>query len=297
MANLFITIIIGMRILQSVFSKKAAVLLPDGLGAYASYICIMQWISTLFAVLTIILSGDFGGFNSQMLLIATCSGCFLALNSFCGIKALLGGTLVLNSIFGTAGLIIPCILGIFVFREPVSVLQWICIAAVFVSTVLLIGSAKDIRGEFKPQTLVYLLLSFFSNGMVMFCQKLFGYLQPQGNVSMFSMFTFLIPALALSCAVPFLRKAEVKNGGDNQKIGKVLVFCAAVLAFAVFVIQQLVTYLTPLMSSALLFTLVNGSATVIAAIVGAAMYKEKLTVKSVCGVILGIGAMIVMKMI
>lgn len=294
MANLFILIIIGMRILQSIFSKKAAMLLPDGLHAYVSYIGISNVISTAFAVLAIILSGDLGGFNGQMLLIAMCSGCFLALNSFCGIKALLGGTLVLNSIFGTAGLIIPCVLGIFVFDEPVSLLQCICIAAVFAATVLLIGSAKDIRGEFKPQTLLYLLLSFFSNGMVMFCQKLFGFLQPQGNVSMFSMFTFLMPALALMCALPSLAKTEGKAEG-KRKLGKKLILCASVLAFAVFVIQQLVTYLTPLMSSALLFTLVNGSATVIAAIIGAAMYKEKLTPKSICGVILGIGAMIVMK--
>lgn len=296
MVTICILVIILMRVLQSVYHKRASMELADGLLSYVSYVRLSNVLSTAFALLTMCIAGQWDGCNGQMLLIATASGICLALSTFSSMKSLLGGTLVLNSIFGTAGLIVPCILGIFVFDEPISLVQTLCIVAVLISTVLLVGSAKDMMGKFDSKTLFYLILTFLSNGMVMFCQKLFGYLQPQGNVAMFSMFTFLVPAVVLSAVLLWMRKP--RNGAAQAaNMSKKLVLYTAILAFAVFVIQQLVTMLTPLLSGALLFTWVNGSSTVIAAIVGALVYKEKLSVKSVCGVVLGIGAMILMKMV
>lgn len=244
-----------------------------------------------FALITMLLSGNLSGFNLQALLIAACSGMFLALDSLCGIKALRGGTIVLSSIFGTAGLIVPCVLGVFFFDDKLSLIQIICIAAVILSGILLISSSKKLTGKFTKGTLLCLLGKFFGNGMTMFCQKLFGYLQPDGNVSFFSLLTFLIPAVILALTLPLSARVDKKR----EPFPKKLLLYMSFLAFAVFVIQQLVTMLTPVMHTAVLFTVVNGGATVIAAIVGAILYKEKITVKSAVGVIIGIGALIVIK--
>lgn len=198
---------------------------------------------------------------------------------------------VLNSMFSTAGLIVPCILGIFIFDEPISFMQVVCIAVLFASTSMLVDASKKASAGFSKKTILYLVGSMLSNGMVMFCQKLFGELQPNGNVSLFSMMTFLIPAVVILCAVPFVPERTE----PTKKLPKKLIGYALILAFAVFVIQQLVTLLTPLLSSAVLFTFVNGGATVVAALVGAIVYKEKITVKSACGIILGVVAMICIK--
>lgn len=286
----FLAIIIAMRVVQSLFNKKACICIPEGLKPYVKYIGVSKLFAAAFAMILVVIGKGFSGANLQMLVIASCSGVFLALNSFCGIKALYSGTIVLNSMFGTAGLIVPCILGIFVFDEPMSLLQVLCILVLFASTVLLIDSTKKISTGFSKKTVVYLIGSMISNGMVMFCQKLFGELQPNGNVSLFSMLTFLIPAVVLLIAVPVIPKDE-----KEKKLPKNLIGYAVILAFAVFVIQQLVTLLTPLLSSAVLFTFVNGGATVVAAIVGATVYKEKITVKSAMGIILGIAAMVCIK--
>ena len=288
---LYIFIIMCMRVLQSLFSKKAALIIPEGIFAYVFYVFISKAFATAFSVFTLIGTQNFSGFNLQALIIAACSGLFLALSSLCSIKALRGGTIVLNSIFSTAGLIVPCVLGIFLFNESMSVIQIFCIAAVLASTVMLIDSSKKISGSFSLKTLLYLLCSMFSNGMVMFCQKLFGMLQPDGNVSLFSMLTFFVPAVMLGISLFFFPREKKQISPFPKK----LVLYAIYLAFAVFVIQQLVTMLTPILSSAVLFTLVNGGATVIAAVVGALIYKEKITIKSAAGIILGIGALIIIK--
>ena len=288
MAVIFILIIMCMRVIQSIYSKRVSILMPSGVKAYVNYMAVYQGMAAAFAFLTLALTRDFSGVNAASILIAACSGGFLTIGGLCGIKALMGGTMVLSSVFSSAGLIVPCILGIFVFSEKISLIQAVCIMGVLVSAVTLIGSSKKLSGTFTPKTLFYLVLSLISNGMTMFCQKLFGMMMPDGNVAMFSMLTFLVPSFVLMVVGIFIPK----SGGEVSALPKSLVICAAFQAFAVFVIQQLVTMLTPIMRSAVLFTWVNGSATIITAIVGAAMYREKITPKSAFGIILGVAALI-----
>ena len=44
-----------------------------------------------------------------------------------------------------------------------------------------------------------------------------------------------------------------------------------------------------------MFTFINGGNTIIAAVMAAIVFKEKLTVKSVLGIVLGIGALVIIK--
>ncbi len=291
MIALYLVIIICMRVVQSFYSKKANLELPGSMYAYIKYIMISKFLAAGFALVSLIIAGDFGGFNLQGLLIATFSGIFLAISSWLQIEALKGGTMVLSSIFSTAGLIVPCLLGIFVFDEPMNYIQFICIFVFFAASVLIVDSSKKIYGHFSPKMLIYLLGGLVSNGMTMFCQKLFGELQPDGNVSMFSLMTFLIPSVIL-----FLGLKPIEATGEKKEpLSKNIILYALFLAFAVFIVQQFVTILTPMLSSAVLFTFVMGGATVVTVIVGAIVYKEKVSFKCVAGVVICLLSMLLIK--
>lgn len=292
MEAVLILAIMAMRVVQSVFSKQVSILMPEGLKAYMKYSATYLGIAAAFAAGVLVCTGDFDGLNLFTALTAGCSGAFLTISLICGIKALSGGTMVLNSVFSAAGLIVPCIIGVFAFDEHISLIQALSIAGVLVSAVLLITASKQTKGTLKLNTLFYLILSLVSNGMVMFCQKLFGMVMPDGNVSAFSLLTFLIPSAVLAISALFMPDTE--GNGERKKLPKKLIYCAVYLAFAVFIIQQFVTILTPKMHSAVLFTLVNGSATIITAIVGAILYKEKINIKSAAGIIIGVTALIAM---
>lgn len=293
MAVLFILIIMGMRVIQSVNSKQVSLSLPTGTKAYVQYMAVYQGLAATFAAVLLLIERNFSGFDLRSVLIALCSGAFLTIGALAGIAALRGGTMVLQSVFSTAGLIVPCILGIFFFHEALSVVQVVCIVGVLASAVLLISSSKRLTGGFSPRTMVLLLVSFFSNGMVMFCQKLFGMIVPDGNVALFSMLTFLLPSSVLFVLGALLPCSDPNPDPAVKPRAPVrLIRCAVLNAFAVFVIQQLVTMLTPVMHSAVLFTLVNGSATIITAIVGAILYRERITVTSAAGIVVGVGALI-----
>lgn len=291
----YLIIIILMRVVQSVYGKKANLLLPDGIFPYTKYITISKILATIFGIIAICLSPlGFKGFDITTFLIAACSGSFLAVSSLCSITSLKSGTMVLSSIFATAGMIVPSVLGVVFFNESISILQILFVLILIISMCILATASKKIYGQFTGKNILYLVGNLISNGMVMFCQKLFGEIRPTGNVSLFSMLTFAIPAVILSIALYFMSDRK-KSNKTQRAFPKQIYVCALFLAIAVFIIQQFVTLLTSQMSTVLLFAFVNCGATIISALVGAAMYKEKMTIKSTLAIIIGVIALIGLK--
>lgn len=89
-----------------------------------------------------------------------------------------------------------------------------------------------------------------------------------------------------------LNKAQTK---EVKPLSKKLLIYGAILSVAVFVINQLATISTVLVPPAVLFAFINGGSTIIAAVVAAICFKEKLTVRSVLGVLMGVTALIIIK--
>ena len=299
MEVIYLTAIMVMRVVQAIYSKKANILLPNTAKSYIAYTAVSKLFAAGFALVLFLIEANFSGLDGTTVLIATCSGIFLAIGGVFSILALKTGTMVLNSLFATAGMIIPCILGHFVFQDYMSWQQILCIIAFLGSSILMVGDTKKTFKGFTVKTIFYLIGSLISNGLVMFCQTYFGKVKANGNVSLFSLLTFIIPGILMSIILLFLpnKKEETAEGKIviQKVMPKKLYLYATFLAVAVFIINQFVTILTPIQSPAVLFTFVMGGATVISAIVGLLIYKEKLTVKSTIGLVLALAAMVCIK--
>ena len=87
----------------------------------------------------------------------------------------------------------------------------------------------------------------------------------------------------------------MRKTGDSKPLSKKLLFYGAILSTAVFIINQLATISTVLVPPAVLFAFINGGSTIIATVVAAVCIKEKLTFRSVCGVLMGVTALVVIK--
>ena len=129
----------------------------------------------------------------------------------------------------------------------------------------------------------------------MLAQQMYTHYVPNGSISLFSFLSFGIVAAAGLPTALVMGKTE-KYKGENIKLGKTLYICGIALAAAVFVINQFATTLTALLPPVFLFTFINGGGTIISTLVAVVMYKEKLSVYSILGVIIGIGSMIMIKM-
>ena len=131
---------------------------------------------------------------------------------------------------------------------------------------------------------------FIAEGGMMIVQTVFGTLVKDGNTALFSFVMFAINALILYIyylvQALFVRKPVRKVERKLKFLPKTLLICGAFLALALAVINILATELTAMVPAALLFSISNAIAIIVTMMVGSIVYKEKIGVKNIIGIVL-----------
>lgn len=293
MAALYIGIILVFRVVQAVFNKRSSIEIKNVpmLIAYNSY---KNAISAFLGLFLILIAHNGFKVNALTVLISILSGISLFLSGFFSIYAMKSGTVSLTSMFGTAGMLIPIIAGAVFWGQKISYLQIVGLIIFFISAYLLIGVSKSTYKNFSYKTVLLLIGSLVFNGCTMLSQQLFTRYVPKGDVSVFSFLSFGIIAI-LSAIVYSALGIKGKGKNESIKLSKIALLCGVALAISVFIINQLATLSTALVSPIVLFAFINGGGTIISTVVAAIIYKEKITKRAIVGVALGVIALIMIK--
>ena len=290
---IFLIIILLLRVPQNFSSKKTSGLVTNS-QSYFLYGTYSYTLAGLIAFVMLLFDG-MSGFSLPAVGISALGAVSLAVSLFCSIEALKSGVMVLAAMASSAGLLLPCIAGIFMFNEPMKPMQFIGIALLIFSGWLLIGYSKEQTGSFTPRTLLLLIGSMLSNGSVMLAQKMFSKYLPDTNVSIFSFLTFGLIGIGMFIGlVPSLLSQSGR--AKIAAVPKPVFLYGTISSIILLTINQLATIAGRNVPSAIMFPINDGGATIITAITAAIFFKEKLTVRSVCGLILGIGSLIVINL-
>lgn len=290
---IFLIIILLLRVPQNFSSKKTSGLVTNS-QSYFLYGTYSYILAGLIAFVMLLFDG-MSGFSLPAVGISALGAVSLAVSLFCSIEALKSGVMVLAAMAGSAGLLLPCIAGIFMFNEPMRPMQFIGIALLIFSGWLLIGYSKEQTGSFTPRTLLLLIGSMLSNGSVMLAQKMFSKYLPDTSVSIFSFLTFGLIGIGMFIGlVPSLLSQSGR--AKIAAVPKPVFLYGTISSIILLTINQLATLAGRNVPSAIMFPINDGGATIITAITAAIFFKEKLTVRSVCGLILGIGSLIVINL-
>lgn len=290
---IFLIIILLLRVPQNFSSKKTSGLVTNS-QSYFLYGTYSYTLAGLIAFVMLLFDG-MSGFSLPAVGISALGAVSLAVSLFCSIEALKSGVMVLAAMAGSAGLLLPCIAGIFMFNEPMKPIQFIGIALLIFSGWLLIGYSKEQTGSFTPRTLLLLIGSMLSNGSVMLAQKMFSKYLPDTSVSIFSFLTFGLIGIGMFIGlVPSLLSQSGR--AKIAAVPKPVFLYGTISSIILLAINQLATLAGRNVPSAIMFPINDGGATIITAITAAIFFKEKLTVRSVCGLILGIGSLIVINL-
>lgn len=236
LATVYIIVILLFRVVQAIFNKQSS----NEVGNFRTlmvYVTYKMSISALLGLVLILIAGNGLRIDGLTLLIATLSGAMLFASTACSIFCMKSGTVSLNSMFGTAGMLIPMLAGIFLFDQPVRPLQWVGVAVFLVSSWLLVSSSKKTYSNFSFQTALLLAGTLLSNGCTMLAQQLFTQYVPQGDVSAFSFVSFGVMALfgAIVSLIMLARQRVTRPQGDfgDFRLSKKLLLCGVGLAVAV----------------------------------------------------------------
>ncbi len=290
----YFLIILLLRLPQNLFNKRSSGIVR-GAPAYFAYGAYRYLLSGGMALVLLLFAGGFSGVSLKALAISAIGAVALGSNLFFGLEALKSGAMVLSSMAGSAGLLLPCVFGIFMFDEPMSLMQLFGILLLIFSGWLLIGYSKKLKGSFTPRTMLLLIGSMLSNGFTMVAQKMFSKYLPDVSVSVFSFLAFGLVGVGMCVGlVPQLTKKEKRE--EIKKLPKALWFYGAGLSTILLIINQLATIAAKVIPSAIMFPINDGGATIITALTGAVVFKEKLTARSVAGLALGIASLIVINL-
>ena len=283
-------IISVMRVVQAAFGKVSSIYIKNNKQLYL-YDGYKNVISALFGFVLLAIGG-IGGFNLDTFIVAFLTGISLIISSVTQILSLKYTTCVFSSVVANAGvLIIPSIVGIFLFDQPMSIGKWLGVLAILLGAFFSIPSEEkeDIDSAKSKQNtakgIKYLVLQTW------FSQKV------KGNTTTYTFLQFVVAAVCAGLVGLFFalkdKKVPVEESSDNaqdfvsnKKRIKVLALSGALLAVAVFFISQLVTVLAKDVPSSVLFSVLTALTLVITAIVGRIAFKEKLTKRILFGLLL-----------
>ena len=211
---------------------------------------------------------------------------------FCGLMYAVSKTVMLKGYEATSvafmtlchssGMIIPCVLGHFLWSEKLSLLSVIGIVVTILAIALLKNNNQGSK-SFKTKGIIYGLTIFLTSGGVMISQKVMGiYFEKQG-VAAYTLYSFIVPALILSL---FSKPKNIKSISRKHK--KTIGLCALGSAISLSVISFVMTGLAASVPSIILFPLFNGLGIIMVCIGSVFAFKEKLNIQNVIGLILGI---------
>lgn len=298
MGAIYIGIILVLRVAQNFYSKKISNYFPESTYGKAKYLFTYFGIASVICLIVSLATGAFAEVDLLLVVFAVGGGILYLLGMAFTFIAMQQGTMVIASVFGTSGLIIPCIFGIFLFNEPMSVWQWLGIAIFIFAAYLLASSEKHIHSKFTFKKLLILLTLFITEGSIGLSQKLLTFYRPENtNVKsvVFNFISFCVPVVITGAYLLFkkITSGKQENAQANEKLNIKIFYPISVFSVVMPTISMLATFATSIVPSAILFGLINGGNSIIAAIIAAIVYREKPTVRSVSGLIIGICALMI----
>ena len=173
------------RVVQAIFSKRSSNEV-DNIALTVKYTAYKYAVSAGFGLILLLTDISNIRFDLPTVSIAALSGVSLFFSTFFSIYGMKSGTVSLVSMFGTAGLLVPIIAGVFLFDQPVSLMQGIGTAIFFVSAWLLIKNSKNTYSRFNFKTFLLLIGSMLANGTTMLAQQMYPPYVTNGSISLFS---------------------------------------------------------------------------------------------------------------
>ncbi len=294
-------IIAGMRVIQSVCTKGVSNEVQNS-KIFFLYGIYYELLAAVFSFITVCFSG-FRGLSLQTILCGLVTAVFLMLEFYTGLMAIKHCKLVVCSMFQYGGLLISCLLSWWFFHEAMSILQGVGLILFFISAYLISSAQKTEdaveKQKIPKETWVLLIVSMFAEGGVEISQKYFSLNVQGGNTAWYSFFMFLCSAIIMLIGLFFMYIANKNTFNDNApiktcRLNKTLYLYGALLAFAIFMINLLITNLGKSIDTVMLFPVSASIATCMTLLVGWFVYKEKLTIKNIVGVVLGLISVIVL---
>jgi len=212
-------------------------------------------------------------------------GILLFISTMCGYFALKSGPMALTSLIVSYSLVIPCVYGVVFLGEAVSVKRVAGFALLVISLFLL--RKKSEGKSFNKMWFLFVILTFFSNGLASVCQKMHQTEFPGLFCGEFTVVSFGV------CAVLFLcLKIVRKEKPDTCGVG---LWCALPAGMLMGLNNFLTLTLASKLDSAVLFPMLTIFSIIFNVSVSKLFFKDDFSKAQMLGIVFGVCSVLLIK--
>ena len=253
-------------------------------------------VCVLIGFIILAVSGNLSAlaFSPQALLIAALSGVSSAVFVVLWLVSVKKSAYMMVDIFLLMGTFIPLICSNVFFGEAVTLTQWIGLLVLFAAVCLMCSYNNAIKEKLTFSAFALLLLCGAASGVADFSQKLFVKQIEGGNAAAFNLYTYVFAAAVLAIALALLPKAGEPMAQSARK--KIFVYIP-IMAVCLFLNSFFKTLAAQYLDAVLLYPLNQGAALILSTLMAVALFKEKLTVKAVVGILLAFVGLLIINLL
>ena len=260
------------------FSKKRSSDDVD-LGAFNT----MTYISAVPVLLLFFIFGKSHSCSLFTLVTAVGFAVVNMLTQVCYIKAISYGSMTGTTLISSCGFLISTAFSVVCYSEKVRAIQVILLPLLVLSLALTMDLK---RGGMNLRWIVYAFGSMLFTGLIGVMQKIHQESAHKDEMSLFLLISFILMA-AFSGMTLIPRKrasAEPKKAGSHGQITLLAIFSGAALG----AVHSLNLYLSGVLPSIVFFPAANGGLILMTAAVSVVVFHEKLKVKQIIGLVMGV---------
>lgn len=236
------------------------------------------------------------GFKSVSLftvLLAVAFSIAILMSTFLGLKAFELGPMSLSTVIISFSTVISALSGAIFYNEVITFSHIIGIILMLLCFVFTVSKDKNKKSS-SIKWLIVCIFASLSSGIIGILQKIHQSSLYKGEINEFLMLSFLISTVISLIILLVSYKNNTINSStkENKKQFIFLTGICLISGVAIAINHKLNLYLSGVFDSATFFPIVNGSGLILSTICAIVLFKEKLTKKQWCGLLLGIIAVI-----
>ncbi|MEA4964730.1 MAG: EamA family transporter [Oscillospiraceae bacterium] len=246
-------------------------------------------ILSLVCILVMAVAGGLRRPSLLTLLLSVVFGLLIILAGLSSVAAMHNGPMTLSVLISLCGTLIPTTVGSLLWREPVTPFQIAGIVLMLLSMALVLN--PTVNSKITARWIAWALASFLLNGLIGLTQKIQSTSIYADEKMQFLFWSFVISALFLLGYLLAIRRARPGACVGCSFRGKL--GAGAVLVGLTNAAQHIINLiLVGLIPAAVFFPICNGGNILLTGLMGAVVFKERMTRWQIVGFVLGIFAIL-----
>lgn len=249
-------------------------------------------------VITLVSHGGEGFIISgKSLLTASLSGISTAIFVISWLISVKNGAYVMLDVFLMLGVIVASVLCKIFLGENIKPNQYVGFGILVLASYIMCSYNISLKGKFTLKSFGLVALCGIANGITSFSQKLFVYSDKIADSGVFNLYTYIFSSAVLFISYIICKRKEKTDFIKDVVLVKDISFIVLIMAVCLFANSYFIVLAAKTIPSAVLFSLSQGSALIISALMANFLFGEKANVKSVIGMLMAFCALLIINLL